>query len=143
MISCPMALWLTRFLLSYLPSIGVWFRYDLFDCPKSQLSSYVDNRASTPYGPRETVVHGEGERYATSTAHPSAPRILAAEPVARLQCPEPRLGGRLSGPPTCPPRCPRHAGSHDSRAQKFRGAHARSTPVHSLLRPDADDSHGY
>jgi hypothetical protein len=34
-----MALRLTRFLRSYLPSIEVWFRYDLFDCPKSQLSS--------------------------------------------------------------------------------------------------------
>src|SRR5687767_10838557 len=71
----------------------------------SENSGYVDNRASTPYGPRNTVVHGGGERYAASTTHPSAPRIPTAEPVARLQCPEPRLGGRLSRSLTCPPLC--------------------------------------
>jgi hypothetical protein len=32
--------------------------------PIADFSGYVDNPTSTPYRPRDTVVHAEGERYA-------------------------------------------------------------------------------
>src|SRR5215813_5134666 len=87
-------------------------------------NGYVDNPPSTPYRPQETVAHGEGERYAASTAHPSTPGVPAAPAVAFLQYRQPRLGGRLSGPPACPPLCPHDAGGDHPCAHKLRGPYA-------------------
>src|SRR4029434_2495691 len=61
-------------------------------------ASYVDNWTSTPYRPRDTVASEEGERYATSTAHPSTPHLSAAPSVCVFESPEPTLDRRLSHP---------------------------------------------
>src|SRR6266852_9650163 len=94
----------------------------------SHFSGYVDNLCSTPYPPRETVAHGEGERYGGTTGHPSAPGIPAAQPLAFFECPEPRCDRGLSGVPTCPPLCTLATGRHDSRPQKLRGPDTRGAP---------------
>src|SRR2546426_7297747 len=51
-------------------------------------SGYVDNMASTPYLPWETMAHAEGERYGGTTNYPNAPGIPATQSVALFQSPE-------------------------------------------------------
>src|SRR5262249_17746927 len=47
----------------------------------THFASYVDNRTSTPYRPRDTVASEEGERYATSTGFP-----IAAAKFCTVEC---------------------------------------------------------
>src|SRR6266516_1922637 len=109
----------------------------------SHVSGYVDNPRSTLYCPRETVAHGEGERYGGTIFHPSAPGISAAQSVALFQCPEPRRDRGLSGPSARPPLCVVDAGSHHSRSQKLRRPHAGGSAGRALCGPYADHADGY
>src|SRR5215216_6777860 len=109
-------------------------------CPGefTHFASYVDNRTSTPYRPRETVASTEGERYATSTAHPYTPHLSAAPSVRVFESPEPRLDRRLSHPSAHPPLCPVNAGRRPPRPQMFCGADARGPSGAPLSGPDPD-----
>src|SRR5882724_8137197 len=98
----------------------------------SHFSGYVDNPGSTPYPPRETVAHGEGERYGRATSYPSAPGVPAAPAAGDVQPGESRMHCRLFGLFARPPLYPVGPGRDDPRPEKLRRPDASGAAARPL-----------